>query len=63
MFRMEFETDGAAFKDPVTGEDDALAEAMEITRILNEVMRAMRNGAKSGTVVDINGNRIGQWLM
>lgn len=61
MFVVEMKTDGAAFKDPCTGGDDDLAEAIEIARLLNGIRCELRNGAKSGVVMDTNGNRVGKW--
>lgn len=51
MFRLEFETDNAAF-------DDAAAEA---NHILQEIAGCLRAGYPEGIVRDRNGNRIGTY--
>ena len=58
-FRLEFRTDTAAF-----GEDDTECSA-EIARILRATANRIESGwdAIAGPVMDINGNRIGAWVM
>ena len=50
--KIEFKTDNQAFEDYKEG---------EIARILCKIARAIENGSTSGSVMDINGNRIGKW--
>lgn len=52
MFRIEFDTNNAAFE---CGEN-------EIRRILNNTADKVYNGRKEGLVMDINGNQIGYWV-
>lgn len=52
MFRIEFDTNNAAFE---FGEN-------EIRRILNNTADKVDNGRKKGFVIDINGNLIGYWV-
>lgn len=61
MFSIEFDTDGSAFCDQATGEPDSFMKAAETSRILNEVMIAVRAGLDHGTCIDLNGNRVGTW--
>lgn len=61
MFKIEIDTGNAAFCDEMTGEKDAFTEAIEVTRILNEVRSQIREGRRSGSCIDINGNRVGNW--
>lgn len=53
MFKLEFDTDTAAF--------DSGAADVEIDRILRRVSYAVRLGEVYGALLDINGNTIGQW--
>jgi len=61
MFKLEIKTGGAAFKNPITGEEDLYDEAAEINRILRIVGANLRNGCTSGTLMDVNGNKVGSW--
>lgn len=61
MFKMEIKTSGAAFCDAFTGEPDKVSEAMEIRRILKRVIEKLELGYTKGSVMDINGNRVGKW--
>jgi len=61
MFSMEFKTGGAAFCDPNTGEEDDFTECAEINRILGKVQNELAHGATSGSIMDLNGNKIGSW--
>jgi len=61
MFKLEIKTGGAAFKNPITGEEDLYDEAAEINRMLSTVGADLRNGGTSGTLMDVNGNKVGTW--
>lgn len=61
MFRMNVETEGAAFKDPDTGEADRAFEGIEISRIMRKVAAELREGKTSGSIMDLNGNKVGCW--
>lgn len=52
MFKLEFETDNAAF------ETDAAAEA---NHILQEIAGSLRAGYTEGIIQDRNGNKIGRY--
>ena len=53
MFEIKFSTSNAAFD---YGED-----RIEIMRILNEIHDSIEYGRSEGSVIDINGNKIGSW--
>ena len=61
MFKLEIKTGGAAFMEPSTGEEDEYYEAAEIDRLLRIVGADLRNGCTSGTLMDVNGNKVGSW--
>ncbi len=61
MFKMEIKTDGAAFCNPLTGEEDAAFENLELARILENVIHKLTYNKNSGTILDINGNVVGRW--
>lgn len=61
MFKLEIETDNAAFCDPYTGSEDEFWEGIEINRFLEKVQIKIEEGYTSGTIIDINGNRVGKW--
>ena len=59
--KIEFNTDGAAFCGDYTGEPDEYSKRMEIKRILNKIAVDIYNGYDHGSVIDINGNKVGIW--
>lgn len=61
MMKIEIRTDGAAFRDPYTGDYDRYAEASEIRRILENVIQRLELGYTEGSCIDTNGNRVGSW--
>lgn len=61
MFRMKIETDSAAFNDPKTGNEDKAFEGIEISRIMRKVASELREGKESGSIMDLNGNKVGHW--
>lgn len=61
MFKLEIKTDNAAFCDPDTGSEDKFLEGIEINRLLAKVQLSIEAGYTSGTIMDINGNRVGKW--
>lgn len=54
MFKLEIETDNAAFED---------GAELEIARILRNVAERLEylDGLREGNARDINGNRVGRW--
>ena len=62
MFHLSFITNNAAFMNPQSGEEDEIYEAQETERILNKLIRQIsHDGLRSGSIIDINGNKIGEW--
>lgn len=61
MFKLEMKTGNAAFCNPDTGDEDEFWEVVEINRILKEVQTKIEDGYTCGIIMDINGNKIGQW--
>lgn len=55
MFRLEIATDNDAFTD-----DNARAE---VARILRRLADNVEAGATDGHVRDVNGNRVGTWVL
>lgn len=53
MFKLQFDTDNAAFEDG--------ADVAEIRRILQEIAERVAGHWISGPISDINGNTIGWW--
>ena len=68
MFKLEIETDNAAFCDD-NGNEDAFYEVTEIGRILAEVQKVLSENAfvmrniDKGKCADINGNVVGEWKL
>ena len=61
MLKIEIKTGNAAFCDPFTGEPSEGDEAIECKRLLEGICRELEDGATSGNIIDINGNKVGQW--
>lgn len=64
MFKVKFETEGAAFCSPYDGEYDAYYAKDEVIRILKGIIRELEDteGETTGrSVIDINGNKVGEW--
>ena len=68
MLTIKIETDNAAFRDPV-GQDDDRAQMSEVLRILKKLCRELEGDAQMGIysyalpLMDINGNRVGEFDM
>lgn len=63
MFKLEMNTGGAAFRDPITGEEDKFWEMREVSRLMVKISRQMENGKESGSIIDMNGNKVGKWKL
>lgn len=57
MFTINIDTDGAAFRD----EGKLDMTAWEIRRLLESVEERLENGQNSGILIDVYGNKCGQW--
>lgn len=58
MLKVEIKTGGAAYS-----EDDILTTEgrYELQRNLMDISRKLTNGYDSGVIMDINGNKVGEW--
>ena len=56
MFKLDFETDNAAYQD---GEDGI--DVWRVADSLLDVARDLQSGFTSGRVIDENGNHVGHW--
>lgn len=61
MLKIEINTGNAAFCDPFTGEPSEFDEAIECKRLLECICTELEDGATSGSIIDINGNKVGKW--
>lgn len=61
MFEMKIHTDNVSFHHPISGEEDDYWEAVELCELLDEISNALKAGKKSGIVLDMNGNKVGEW--
>ena len=60
MFKLEFDTDSDAFTD-----EDGMGWSMqaEIKRILKRVSSQVEDGQTQGSIIDLNGNKVGTWTL
>ena len=56
MFKLEFDTDNAAFYDSLGG-----FNVLEVADILRNIAREVERDCVEGKVWDINGNKVGAW--
>lgn len=56
MFTLKIKTGGAAFHD-----DEGNRDPYEVIRLLRQVATKLENDYTSGVLMDINGNRAGEW--
>ena len=58
MLKIEIKTGGAAYS-----EDDVLTYEgrYELQRNLTDIAQLITNGCDSGYIMDINGNKVGNW--
>lgn len=61
MFKLNMKTGGSAFCDLYTGEEDEWYEAREIARIIDKVRDDLLAGLDHGIMMDVNGNKVGEW--
>lgn len=60
MFELKIKTGGAAYRDD---DGDLDKTSYELRRNLKEVEQKLENGYTDGYVMDINGNKVGQWSL
>jgi len=58
MLRIEIKTGNAAYRD-----EDGNIDTYELIRNLKEIEKKLENGYESGYVMDINGNKTGNWKL
>ncbi len=58
--KIQFSTENAAFRD-VDGNENFWDRAEESRRILQEIVEKLFYGHDHGSIMDINGNKIGSW--
>lgn len=56
MFKVEFATDGHAFKD-----EEGNPDPSEVTRILRVIAGKVDDYHTGGSILDANGNNVGTW--
>ena len=60
MLKIEIKTGGAAYRDK---NDELDRSAYELRRNLKEIMEKLEYGCQSGYIMDINGNKVGEWSL
>ena len=60
MLKIEIKTGGAAYRDE-DGELDR--SAYELRRNLKEIEEKLEYGYQAGYIMDINGNKVGNWTL
>lgn len=66
MFKIEIKTDGAAFHCEDPEENPALDREVlrqEVSRILVKIATNIGYGGNGGPVMDLNGNKVGEWSL
>ena len=63
--KIKFNTDSAAFYDEYADEvQNAIYKEQEVIRILTKIINAIEmDSADHGPIMDINGNKIGEWSL
>lgn len=62
--KIEFRTDNAAFKDENASEmANDLWTREEVIRILQKIIRDIDYDYDHGPIMDINGNKVGEWSL
>ena len=62
MLELKIRTGGAAFHSD-DGELDEMCEAQECARLLKKVAFLLNEGEREGSILDINGNKVGEWRL
>ena len=68
MVTIKIATDNAAFHDD-NGDPSAYAQTLEVARILRKLTHELETGLYTGnhvyveTLMDVNGNRVGEFIM
>ena len=60
--KIQFSTEGAAFRDEYESSTmNDIYTREEVSRILKKIASLVESGISYGSVMDINGNKIGEW--
>ena len=60
--KIQFSTEGAAFKDEYADKTmNDIYVRQETARILKKIASHIESGSNYGSIMDINGNKIGTW--
>lgn len=62
--KIKFSTSGAAFQDEYADEmTNDIYTRSEVVRILKKITKQIDDGEDYGSIIDINGNKIGEWSL
>ena len=60
MLKIEIKTGGAAYSED---EDITMEGRYELQRNLMDISRKITSGYDGGSIMDINGNKVGSWTL
>lgn len=64
MFEVKIRTGGAAFKSGVDDEEiDKIITVGELKYLLRKIVQQMEDGYTERSVIDTNGNEVGEWRL
>lgn len=67
MFKMTIDTGNGAFRNEDGETDEEMKQldpsSWELRRILKEIENSIRNGSTHEKIFDVNGNRVGEWIL
>ena len=64
MFEVKINTDGAAFEAGVDApEIDEIIKEAELKYLLEKIIKDIYRGKREGSVIDSNGNKVGEWRL
>lgn len=66
MLKVEIKTGGAAFhcEDPEENPSlDRTCLGIEVARLLDKIEKEILHGVDSGSIMDRNGNKVGEWSL
>lgn len=63
MFEVRIQTSYAAFLDECSQADEPQLDpyGCEVRRLLREIQEKLETGFTSGILMDLNGNKVGEW--
>lgn len=63
MLKIEIKTGGAAYRDEYSEEDRLDPYNTELIRNLKDIIYKLERGHDVGSIMDINGNKVGTWKL